>query len=231
MEVSYLETIAVGDLVFHDARHPSPTQDLLGARVLYDLISDELRDETSVLLGGEETGCEELRGKVAKERFVEYQRSGGSDQFAVWREREEVARICDDPTTEERFLLYAFSGDEPKGGVAIYNVQLVGQAGGVVTYIAMCGPMTLVREDSAAFMVRMLDDTVDGVDDNGVAFKVQIGGWKFPNFELRNRWNLDYPQNRQFTHGFEDVHDLVIEERDGMRFPVTYSRVAGGILP
>jgi hypothetical protein len=225
--MSFLEPIILGDITFHDIRHPDKPYDMHDALRASKRVQRQMMDDKQVLLGGVDPGGKKIREDVAQRGFSDYKRAGGSQNFDDWRSSEEYGRTEDDCAgLTESTLWYAIRDGEPQGSIVMYCIELLSRSGAIVKFQAMCAPLTKNTSDASDFMVHALDELLPGVSDAGEELQFELMNWRFPNLDRVNRWDFDNGDGKALALGLSDRHELTIEERDGMRFPTFYTRRA-----
>lgn len=223
----YLLPVRVGDVVYHDARAPDPPFDIYAAYNRYAEILDERIDRMREFLDGEEPGCEQMRERVAAELYTKYKVGGGRLRFRKWLDIEEAKRHCPDPRTDESFMWLGIGREkgEPRGGIGLYNIEVLESEGRLVRYVAMCAPMLDDPSEASRFMRHMLEGTQAGRNDEGVLVDTMLVRWHFPRGERRNRWDLRSPLATEYLSALQGF-EIVMEKQGLSVFPVQVRRAA-----
>jgi len=167
---------------------------------------------------GVEPGCEAVRNSTARKEFDKVRDI--EKDYPRFRKKLEEGRICADPRTDESFTLLADDGTGAVGGIMIYNVTVVGRNRGIIEYTAGCGPILKDVDTIAAFMLYLLDNPTDGVNDAGEAITMQLVEWTFPIEDVRNRWDVSRLRPAVWVRQFQRSagHTVLLETRGSQEF-------------
>ncbi len=210
----YLFPITIGNTRYVDTR--SRHAEVPAGRREFRKQFDRLQDAV-LAVTGDDPGCG-VRHKEAKKAFRQYRARGGTQDFSAFESELVAARAQRESTTDEVFIMAAYTDDVPVGGVIFQGVALTGRRAATIRYRAYVAfaaePMSL----GAPLLRRLLTTAQPGRTADGCMALFRLEVLDFPVLNVRNRWRSDLPIVPVVLSEIEELVEWA--DADGYRYPV-----------
>jgi hypothetical protein len=221
--MSYIHPFTIGAITYVDSRGPMDPAVRTSASQAFNRFVDQNSNEGAARnnLDLAPGYCGTLQLDTVQLEYFEAFNAGETEEtFEQWH-AEALSQVPQGVFyVNEGFIVYAFDGDTPVGGIPVIDVVLDGTSeSGELLYNAVIPPVLSEPHYAAEMFEHITASALAAEDDEEVLVDVRLTKIRFPDDDTRNRLLLDDDQVQQWIAPLEESQ-VTWKQADGQTYLV-----------